>query len=129
VLQVVEGFVPDAVWLSERETLTYLHSCISTGAIASGLTRVADVLDASWSMSTVTGGLDPRLGKALPAHAAPVIGVSVRNPPASRQLNRPPFPTRRTRAIALEDRCSKGLTRIPASWFAKRKSIMGILRR
>jgi type IV secretory pathway VirB4 component len=30
VLQLVEGFVPDAAWLDDAETLTYLHSCIST---------------------------------------------------------------------------------------------------
>src|ERR1700738_4616867 len=30
VLQLVEGFVPEASWLSDTETLTYLHSCIST---------------------------------------------------------------------------------------------------
>jgi hypothetical protein len=29
VLQLIEGFVPEAVWLSDCETLTYLHSSIS----------------------------------------------------------------------------------------------------
>src|SRR5436190_20488849 len=28
VLQLVEGFVPEAAWLSDSETLTYLHSTI-----------------------------------------------------------------------------------------------------
>jgi hypothetical protein len=28
--QLIEGFVPEAAWLSDAETLTYLHSCIST---------------------------------------------------------------------------------------------------
>ena len=27
---LIEGFVPEAAWLSDAETLTYLHSCIST---------------------------------------------------------------------------------------------------
>src|ERR1700716_130621 len=30
VLQLIEAFVPEAQWLSDEETLTYLHSCIST---------------------------------------------------------------------------------------------------
>src|SRR6266404_2046512 len=30
VLQLIEGFVPEAAWLCDAETLTYLHSCIST---------------------------------------------------------------------------------------------------
>src|SRR3974390_2165373 len=30
VLQLMEGFVPEAEWLSDQETLTYLHSCCST---------------------------------------------------------------------------------------------------
>src|SRR5262245_32961034 len=30
VLQLIEGFVPEATWLSDEETLTYLHSCVST---------------------------------------------------------------------------------------------------
>ena len=30
MLQLIEGFVQEAAWLSDAETLTYLHSCIST---------------------------------------------------------------------------------------------------
>jgi type IV secretory pathway VirB4 component len=30
VLALVEGFMPEAQWLDDGETLTYLHSCIST---------------------------------------------------------------------------------------------------
>src|ERR1700730_7986009 len=30
ILQLVEGFVPEAVWLDDEETLTYLHACVST---------------------------------------------------------------------------------------------------
>src|SRR6266567_2135422 len=30
ILQLVEGFVPEAEWLSDEETVTYLHSCVST---------------------------------------------------------------------------------------------------
>src|SRR5579872_248945 len=30
VLALLEGFMPEAAWLDDVETLTYLHSCIST---------------------------------------------------------------------------------------------------
>ncbi len=30
VLQLVEGFAPEAEWLNDPESLTYLHSCVST---------------------------------------------------------------------------------------------------
>ena len=30
VLALVDGFMPEAEWLDDPETLTYLHSCIST---------------------------------------------------------------------------------------------------
>jgi type IV secretion system protein TrbE len=30
ILQLIEGFVPEAQWLSDEESLTYLHSCVST---------------------------------------------------------------------------------------------------
>ena len=30
VLQLIEGFMPECVWLDDVETLTYLHSAIST---------------------------------------------------------------------------------------------------
>jgi len=30
VLALIEGFMPEAEWLDDQETLTYLHSCVST---------------------------------------------------------------------------------------------------
>jgi type IV secretion system protein TrbE len=30
VLALIEGFMPEAEWLDDAETLTYLHSCVST---------------------------------------------------------------------------------------------------
>ena len=30
VLALIEGFMPEAAWLDDPETLTYLHSCVST---------------------------------------------------------------------------------------------------
>ena len=30
VLHLIEGFVPETAWLSDADTLTYLHSTVST---------------------------------------------------------------------------------------------------
>ena len=42
VLQLVEGFMPEVAWLDDGDTLTYLHSTISTRAAAHPRARDAD---------------------------------------------------------------------------------------
>jgi type IV secretion system protein VirB4 len=65
VLQLIEGFVPEAAWLSDAETLTYLHSCISTRRHHVRVPEVPMYLDAILIDEPLVGGLAPRLGKAL----------------------------------------------------------------
>src|SRR5499427_7961674 len=91
VLQLVEGFVPESAWLSDSETLTYLHSTISTRRHR---VRVPEV----------------------PVHLD--------------ELNRLAFPYRwSTRAICLDKtEATRLLVKIRRQWFAKRKSIMAILK-
>ena len=43
VLALIEGFMPEAEWLDDGETLTYLHSCVSTAPPARARARDADV--------------------------------------------------------------------------------------
>ena len=43
VLALLEGFMPEAEWLDDGETLTYLHSCISTRRQRVRAARDADV--------------------------------------------------------------------------------------
>src|ERR1700716_2617912 len=64
VLQLVEGFVPEAAWLSDQETLTYLHSCISTKRQRVRVSEVPMSLDAFRVDEPLIGGLEPRLGNA-----------------------------------------------------------------
>ena len=64
VLQLVEGFVPEAAWLSDTETLTYLHSCISTKRHRVRVPEVPMYLDAILVDEPLIGGLEPRLGKS-----------------------------------------------------------------
>jgi type IV secretion/conjugal transfer VirB4 family ATPase len=130
VLQLVEGFMPEALWLSDEETLTYLHSCISTRRHRVRVPDVPMYLDAILVDEALTGGLEPRLGKAH-LRALTVIGFpSATHPGILDELNRLAFPYRwSTRAVALDKTdAARVLTRIRRQWFAKRKSIMAILK-
>jgi type IV secretion system protein TrbE len=130
VLQLLEGFVPEAHWLSDEETLTYLHSCISTRRHRVRVPEVPMYLDAILVDEALTGGLKPRLGKAY-LRTLTVMGFpSATHPGVLDELNRLAFPYRwSTRAIALDKTdAARVLTRIRRQWFAKRKSIMAILK-
>jgi type IV secretion system protein TrbE len=130
VLQLVEGFVPEAAWLSDPETLTYLHSCVSTRRHRVRVPEVPMYLDAILVDEPLIGGLEPRLGKAH-LRTLTVMGFpSATHPGILDELNRLAFPYRwSTRAIALDKTdATKVLTRIRRQWFAKRKSIVAILK-
>jgi type IV secretion system protein VirB4 len=130
VLQLVEGFVPEAEWLTDEGTLTYLHSCISTRRHRLRLPEVPMYLDAILVDEDLLGGLEPRLGNAH-LRTLSVMGFpSATYPGILDELNRLAFPYRwSTRAIALDKTdATRILTRIRRQWFAKRKSIMAILK-
>ncbi|TIT42954.1 MAG: conjugal transfer protein TrbE, partial [Mesorhizobium sp.] len=63
VLNLVEGLVPEAAWLDDGETLTYLHSTISTKRHRVRVPEVPMHLDALLVDQLLAGGLEPRLGE------------------------------------------------------------------
>ena len=130
ILQLVEGFVPEAAWLADEQTLTYLHSCISTKRHRVRVPEVPMYLDAILVDEPLAGGLEPRLGKAHLRTLTVLAFPSTTYPGILDELNRLAFPYRWcTRAIALDKTdATKVLTRIRRQWFAKRKSIMAILK-
>jgi len=130
VLALIEGFMPEAAWLDDTATLTYLHSCISTKAQRVRVPEVPMHLDAILADEDLAGGLEPRLG---PAHVRTltIMGFPSQTwPGLLDDLNRLAFPYRWSiRAICLDKTdANKVLTRIRRQWFAKRKSIMAILK-
>jgi type IV secretion system protein TrbE len=130
VLQLVEGFVPEAAWLTAAETLTYLHACVSTLHHHVRVPEVPMYLDAILVDQPLVGGLEPRLGDAH-LRTLTVMGFpSATHPGILDDLNRLAFPYRwMTRAIALDKTdATRVLTRIRRQWFAKRKSIAAILK-
>ena len=130
VLALMEGFLPEAVWLSDPETLTYLHSCVSTRRHRVRVPETPMHLDAILVDEALTGGLEPMLGRAH-LRTLSIMGFpSATYPGILDELNRLAFPYRwSTRAICLDKTdATKLLTRIRRQWFAKRKSIAAILK-
>jgi type IV secretion system protein VirB4 len=130
VLHLVEGFMPEAEWLGDGETLTYLHSCVSTKIQRVRVPETPAYLDALLADEALIGGLEPRLGdhhlRTLTITGFP----SVTFPGLLDELNRQAFGYRwSSRAIMLDKTdATKLLTKIRRQWFAKRKSIAAILK-
>ena len=130
VLQLIEGFMPESQWLSDPETLTYLHATVSTRRHRVRVPETPMHLDALLADQPFTGGLEPRLGNTH-LRTLTVIGFpSATFPGILDELNRLAFSYRWvTRAICLDKtQAVRLLTKIRRQWFAKRKSIMAILK-
>ncbi len=130
ILQLIDGFVPEAYWLDDEETLTYLHACVSTKRHRVRPPETPIYLDALLTDQPLTGGLEPRLGSHY-LRTLTIIGFPATTfPGILDELNRLAFPYRwSTRAIMLDKRdATRLLTKIRRQWFAKRKSIAAILK-
>jgi type IV secretion system protein TrbE len=129
-LALIEDFMPEADWLDDGDTLTYLHSCISTRRQRVRVPETPMHLDAILVDEDVTGGLEPRLGRAH-LRTLTIMGFPSQTwPGLLDELNQLAFPYRwSTRAICLDKTdATKVLARIRRQWFAKRKSIRAILK-
>lgn len=130
VLQLIEGFMPESAWLDDAETLTYLHSTISTNVQRVRVPEVPMHLDALLADQPLTAGLEPMLGDAH-LRVLTITGFpSSTTPGILDDLNRLAFPYRwSTRAVMLDKTdATRLLAKIRRQWFAKRKSIAAILK-
>ncbi|TPN86562.1 conjugal transfer protein TrbE [Mesorhizobium sp. CU2] len=130
VLALLDGFMPECHWLDDGETLTYLHSTISTKRHSVRVPETPIYLDALLSDEPLAGGLEPRLGNKH-LRVLTIVGFPTATTPGLLDdLNRLAFPYRwSTRAILLDKvDAVRLLTRIRRQWFAKRKSIASILK-
>ncbi|TIM59634.1 MAG: conjugal transfer protein TrbE, partial [Mesorhizobium sp.] len=64
VLALLDGFMPECDWLDDTETLTYLHSTVSTKRHRVRVPETPMYLDALLADQPLAGGLEPRLGDA-----------------------------------------------------------------
>lgn len=130
VSALLDGFLPELAWLTDAETLTYLHGTVSTRRHAVAVPEVPVYLDALLADEPLTGGLEPMLG------ASHLRVMTVRGFPASTwpglldDLNRLGFPYRWTTRFLFLDKADgeKELSRLRRQWFAKRKGIVTLLR-
>jgi len=130
VLQLVDGFMPEVAWLDDPETLTYLHSTISTRRQNVGVPETPMHLDALLVDEPLAGGLEPRLGE----HHLRVLTIT--GFPASTwpglldDLNRLAFSYRwSTRAIMMDKAdATRMVGKVRRQWFAKRKSLGAIIK-
>ncbi|WP_297838341.1 conjugal transfer protein TrbE [uncultured Roseibium sp.] len=130
VLALMDGFMPECRWMDDGETLTYLHSTISTNRQHVRVPEVPMHLDALLADEPLTGGLEPRLGTA-DLRVLTITGFPTATTPGILdELNRLAFPYRwSTRAILMDKTdATRMVTKIRRQWFAKRKSIAAILK-
>ncbi len=130
VLGLVEGFMPEIAWLDDEETLTYLHSSVSTRRQRVRVPEIPMYLDAVLADEPLIGGLEPMLGNSH-LRVLTVVGFPTATTPGILdELNRLAFAYRwSTRAIMLDKTdATRLLTKIRRQWFAKRKSIAAVLK-
>jgi len=130
LVQLLEGAMPEIAWLDDAETLTYLHSTVSTKRQRGALPGPPMHLDALLADEPLVGGLEPRLGDAY-LRTLTIVGFPTSTfPGLLDELNRLAFPYRwSTRAVMLDKvDAAKLLSRIRRQWFAKRKSVAAILK-
>lgn len=130
ILQLVDAFMPECLWLDDAGTLTYLHSTVSTNRHAVRVPETPAYLDALLADQPLAGGLEPRLGDTH-LRVLTITGFpSATTPGLLDDLNRLAFPYRwSTRAILMDKTdATRLLTRIRRQWFAKRKSLAAILK-
>jgi type IV secretion system protein TrbE len=129
-LDLLRGAMPEIRWLTDEETLAYLHEGISNTRHPISMPEVPFHLDALLADQPLTGGLSPMLG---PCH---LRVITIRGFPTSTwpgildDCNRLCFAYRwMTRFICLtKSEAERELTKIRRQWWAKRKGIATILR-
>ncbi|MBX3429990.1 MAG: conjugal transfer protein TrbE [Hyphomonadaceae bacterium] len=130
ILALIETLAPEARWLSDEETLTYLHDCVSDRPHRVAKPETPFHLDALLTDAPLVGGLSPRLG----AHHLRVISVrsfvTETEPGFLDALNRLPISYRWvTRFVPLDrEEARRELEKTRKRWFSKRKGLLTLLR-
>jgi len=129
-IDLLASVVPEIWPLNDQETLTYLHSCISTKRHPVSVPEIPAYLDCFLADEPLTGGLSPAIGRSH-LRALTVLGFPhVTFPGLLDELNRLGVAYRwTTRYIPLDrTEANATLSRYRRQWFAKRKSIAAIVK-
>ncbi|MDJ0683728.1 MAG: conjugal transfer protein TrbE [Alphaproteobacteria bacterium] len=129
-LDLLGQLMPEVAPLSDEETLTYLHGCISNRRHPIAVPETPIYLDAVLVDTPFTGGLAPMLGD-VHLRVLTVLGYPGSTTPGLLDaLNHLGFEYRwTTRFIPLDKAAAeKVVRRYRRQWFAKRKSIAAIIK-
>ena len=129
-LDLLSNILPEIRFLSDAETLTHLHGCVSNKNHQVSDPVLPAYLDALLADTPFTGGMAPKLGDHY-LRTISVLGMpGTTTPGLLDELNDLAIAySWVTRWIALDRaEAQKLLTRKRRQWFAKRKSVSAILR-
>ena len=129
LLALVEGLTPQAAWLDDAQTLTFLHGAVTTSRQSVAVPQTPQQLDALLATQPLDGGLSPRLGGAHLRVLTLTGFPAATTPGLLDELNQLAFAYRWTaRAIFLDKVEAQGLlAKIRRQWFSKRRSVMALL--
>ena len=129
-LDLLSGLMPAVQALDDADTLTFLHGTISTRRHDVAVPNTPIYLDGLLADTSLTGGLEPKLGDAH-LRTLTILGFpNLSRPGILDALNHQDFGYRWvTRFIALDKiDATKALTKLRRQWFNKRKSVTALLR-
>jgi type IV secretion system protein TrbE len=129
-LDLLANILPEISFLDDEETLTHLHTCVSTKDHPVRVPAIPAYLDALLADTPFTGGMAPKLGDQH-LRTISVLGMpGTTTPGLLDELNDLAIGySSVTRWIALDrSEAQKLLIRKRRQWFAKRKSVAAILR-
>ncbi|TWB89918.1 type IV secretion system protein VirB4 [Bradyrhizobium macuxiense] len=129
-IDLLSSVLPEIWPLNDTETLTYLHSCVSTKRHPVSVPEIPAYLDCFLSDEPLTGGLSPAIGRSH-LRALTVLGFPhITFPGLLDELNRLGVAYRwATRFLPLDRiQANAALSRYRRQWFAKRKSLAAILK-
>ena len=126
---ILKDFMYELVMLDDSETLTYLHSCISTKSHSIRVPEIPVYLDAVLADQALIGGLEPKLGDHY-LRTVSVMGFPASSIPAILdQLNHLPIEYRWVSRYLPLDKldAEKILKSYKRQWFSKRKGVMNLM--
>ena len=129
-LDLFASVMPEARFLDDAETLTYLQSCISTKHHPVAVPETPAYLDAVLGGADLVGGLEPVLGdehlRVVTVQGFPTLT----EPGLLDELNNLGFSYRwMTRFLPMDkSEAAKVLGRYRRQWFAKRKSLIAMIK-
>jgi type IV secretion/conjugal transfer VirB4 family ATPase len=130
LVTLFETLMPEAHWLSDEETLTYLHACISDRPHRVAVPSTPFHLDSLLADTPLVGGLAPKLGAQHLKIISIRAFVTETEPGLLDALNRLPVAYRWVSRFLPLDRedARRELEKIRKRWFSKRKGLATMLR-